>query len=273
MLALLFAPFRVVGALITFFFVFLKYVFILVAGSISMVTVITLLTVYGIVTMPLYPASNIILNNINTGSEKITSNVQPIVDDVAQGIKCTKNPTDNVYNQIARVVITLVRFVMDILANSPFNLPIPDVFGWATYGLAIDPHLHEFSALRIELNRIRNISQTPYENEWMRVSDMNRFAIHRQTAIIDEYCTLTESLGEFAVTLLDIYMEFEIGLFEVIGGEAEAFRLLKPGAWFDVCEICRTGEGELAFPLPWASTPAISHVVDLEAYERSRGLR
>ncbi|MEZ4701072.1 MAG: class I SAM-dependent methyltransferase [Rhodothermales bacterium] len=51
----------------------------------------------------------------------------------------------------------------------------------------------------------------------------------------------------------------------------EAFRLLKPGAWFDVYEICRTGEGELALPLPWASTPAISHVVDLEAYERAMG--
>lgn len=39
---------------------------------------------------------------------------------------------------------------------------------------------------------------------------------------------------------------------------AEARRVLKPGGVFAVYEVMRTGEGELAFPVPWAMRPETS---------------
>ena len=47
---------------------------------------------------------------------------------------------------------------------------------------------------------------------------------------------------------------------------AEVARVLQPGAPFGIYDVMRTGEGELAFPLPWAATPSSSAVGTLEDY-------
>ena len=52
---------------------------------------------------------------------------------------------------------------------------------------------------------------------------------------------------------------------------AEAARVLRPGAPFLVYEVMRTGEGELEFPVPWASAPATSFVATPEAYREAAG--
>lgn len=50
------------------------------------------------------------------------------------------------------------------------------------------------------------------------------------------------------------------GLFE------EVARVLKPGAVFGIFDIMRTGEGDLAFPVPWAASAATSAVTPPDAY-------
>ncbi|MFY7962074.1 MAG: class I SAM-dependent methyltransferase [Elsteraceae bacterium] len=47
---------------------------------------------------------------------------------------------------------------------------------------------------------------------------------------------------------------------------AEARRVLKPGGFFAVYDVMRAGEGELRFPVPWASDPACSFLAPPEAY-------
>jgi ubiquinone/menaquinone biosynthesis C-methylase UbiE len=47
---------------------------------------------------------------------------------------------------------------------------------------------------------------------------------------------------------------------------AEVARVLKPGAVFAVYDVMRSGEAELAFPLPWADEPAISFLDRPQAY-------
>ena len=47
---------------------------------------------------------------------------------------------------------------------------------------------------------------------------------------------------------------------------AEVARVVKPGGFFAVYDVMRTGEGEIALPVPWAATPATSFVADRETY-------
>jgi SAM-dependent methyltransferase len=49
----------------------------------------------------------------------------------------------------------------------------------------------------------------------------------------------------------------------------EIARVMKPGAVFCIYDVMKLGEGELAFPVPWAETPATSH---LTSAEEMRGL-
>jgi len=49
----------------------------------------------------------------------------------------------------------------------------------------------------------------------------------------------------------------------------EIARVVKPGATLCVYDVMKTGEGEIAFPVPWAETPATSH---LTTAEEMRGL-
>jgi sarcosine/dimethylglycine N-methyltransferase len=44
----------------------------------------------------------------------------------------------------------------------------------------------------------------------------------------------------------------------------EAFRALKPGGLLALSNLCRGGEGEFRFPVPWAEIPAISFLVTIE---------
>jgi SAM-dependent methyltransferase len=47
----------------------------------------------------------------------------------------------------------------------------------------------------------------------------------------------------------------------------EVARILRPGAVFGIYDVMRTGPGDLAFPLPWASTPDLSAVATPERYK------
>jgi SAM-dependent methyltransferase len=48
----------------------------------------------------------------------------------------------------------------------------------------------------------------------------------------------------------------------------EVRRVLRPGAIFGVYDVMRTGDGDLAFPVPWARTARTSFVVRPGAYRR-----
>jgi SAM-dependent methyltransferase len=48
----------------------------------------------------------------------------------------------------------------------------------------------------------------------------------------------------------------------------EARRVLKPGAAFGIYDVMRTGDGDLAFPVPWARSMKTSFVVRPGAYRR-----
>jgi SAM-dependent methyltransferase len=50
---------------------------------------------------------------------------------------------------------------------------------------------------------------------------------------------------------------------------AEAARVLKPGAVFAVYDVMRTGEGEVAFPVAWADTSAMSFLAYPATYRRA----
>jgi ubiquinone/menaquinone biosynthesis C-methylase UbiE len=47
---------------------------------------------------------------------------------------------------------------------------------------------------------------------------------------------------------------------------AEVNRVLRPGAVFGIYDVMRTGEGELAYPVPWAATPQNSAVHSVDDY-------
>jgi ubiquinone/menaquinone biosynthesis C-methylase UbiE len=49
---------------------------------------------------------------------------------------------------------------------------------------------------------------------------------------------------------------------------AEVRRVLKPGAVFGIYDVMREGDGDLAFPVPWASTPETSFVAGAADYRR-----
>lgn len=49
----------------------------------------------------------------------------------------------------------------------------------------------------------------------------------------------------------------------------EVFRILKPGARFGIYDIMRTGDGELAYPVPWAANMATSHLSSAIQYMRA----
>jgi hypothetical protein len=50
---------------------------------------------------------------------------------------------------------------------------------------------------------------------------------------------------------------------------AEAVRVLRRGGAFVVYEVMRTGEGELAYPVPWAPTPETSFVATPGEYREA----
>ena len=47
---------------------------------------------------------------------------------------------------------------------------------------------------------------------------------------------------------------------------AEVHRVLRPGACFGIYDVMRTGEGDLAYPVPWAATSETSAVHSLDDY-------
>ena len=49
----------------------------------------------------------------------------------------------------------------------------------------------------------------------------------------------------------------------------EVRRVLKPGGIFAIFDILRSGTGEMAYPVPWASTEETSFVADAESYREA----
>ena len=49
---------------------------------------------------------------------------------------------------------------------------------------------------------------------------------------------------------------------------SEVHRVMKPGAIFGVYDVMRTGDGDLSFPVPWASTSDTSAVASPEDYKK-----
>lgn len=50
---------------------------------------------------------------------------------------------------------------------------------------------------------------------------------------------------------------------------SEVARVLRPGSVFGIYDVMRTGPGDLAFPVPWATTAELSAVVDGDRYKRA----
>ncbi len=48
---------------------------------------------------------------------------------------------------------------------------------------------------------------------------------------------------------------------------AEVSRVLKPGSLFGIYDIMRTGRGELAYPVPWASSAGLSQAAEPKCYK------
>ena len=49
----------------------------------------------------------------------------------------------------------------------------------------------------------------------------------------------------------------------------EVYRVLRPGTSFGVYDIMRIGNGELTYPLPWATVPSISNLATLDQYKQA----
>jgi SAM-dependent methyltransferase len=50
---------------------------------------------------------------------------------------------------------------------------------------------------------------------------------------------------------------------------AEVARVLQPGSYFGIYDVMRTGPGELAYPVPWATTADLSAVAEPEQYRKA----
>ena len=52
---------------------------------------------------------------------------------------------------------------------------------------------------------------------------------------------------------------------------SEVHRVLRPGSLFGIYDVMKTGDGELTYPVPWATTAASSFVVERAAGGRFCG--
>lgn len=115
-------------------------------------------------------------------------------------------------------------------------------------------------------SRVTGIDLTPEYVEtgrtlcaWVGLDD--RVALHQGSALELPF----DDAGFDAAYMMHVGMNIpdKDGLF------AEVFRVLKPGAAFGIYDIMRLGEGELSFPVPWATTSETSAVAAPEAYRRA----
>lgn len=50
---------------------------------------------------------------------------------------------------------------------------------------------------------------------------------------------------------------------------AEVYRVLRPGACFGIYDVMRIGDGDLVYPVPWATTAETSFVADITQYKQA----
>jgi SAM-dependent methyltransferase len=92
--------------------------------------------------------------------------------------------------------------------------------------------------------------------QWVGLGD--RISLHQGSAL-----SMPFSDGAFdGAYMLHVGMNIE----DKSGLCSEVARVLRPGALFGIYDVMKTGEGDLSFPVPWATTAASSAVAAPEVY-------
>ncbi|WBL77272.1 methyltransferase domain-containing protein [Bradyrhizobium xenonodulans] len=95
--------------------------------------------------------------------------------------------------------------------------------------------------------------------QWMGLDD--RITLHRSTALAMPFQESTFSKAYMLHVGMNVEDKENLCL--------EIARVLQPGALFSVYDVMRTAEGELLFPVPWATTSDSSTVSAPERYKRA----
>lgn len=93
-------------------------------------------------------------------------------------------------------------------------------------------------------------------NGWLGLQDTIDFRVGNATALEVDDATFD---GGYQLHV-GMNIEDKVGLLR------EVARVLKPGARFGMYDIMRLSDGELTFPVPWATEPSNSHVATPEQY-------
>jgi ubiquinone/menaquinone biosynthesis C-methylase UbiE len=95
--------------------------------------------------------------------------------------------------------------------------------------------------------------------EWVGLKD--RISLHHGSALAMPFAS-----GSFdGAYMLHVGMNIEDKQRLV----EEVARVLRPRSRFGIYDVMRVGPGDLAYPVPWAATPALSVVAEPEAYRRA----
>ncbi|MHB8347156.1 MAG: class I SAM-dependent methyltransferase [Acidiferrobacterales bacterium] len=86
-----------------------------------------------------------------------------------------------------------------------------------------------------------------------------------------EFCQGSATCLPFAAEAFDAACMLHVGMNidDKAALWAEVHRVLRPGARFGIYDVMRTGQGDLAFPVPWAADPAASHLHSPQAYRQA----
>jgi SAM-dependent methyltransferase len=85
------------------------------------------------------------------------------------------------------------------------------------------------------------------------------------------FCCASATALPFATGSFDRAYMIHVGMniADKAGLFAEVRRILKPGGLFAIYDVVRDGSGEVTFPVPWASSQAISFLAPLSVYRES----
>ncbi len=96
-------------------------------------------------------------------------------------------------------------------------------------------------------------------NRWLGLSD--RVALQQGSGL--DLPFEDESFDGGYMIHVGMNIEDKAGLLKQIA------RVLRPGAHFGIYDVMKADDGELQFPMPWATDPATSHVVAPERYRQA----
>jgi ubiquinone/menaquinone biosynthesis C-methylase UbiE len=95
--------------------------------------------------------------------------------------------------------------------------------------------------------------------QWVGLDD--RVSLHQSSALVTPFQDATFSKAYMLHVGMNIENKEELFL--------EVRRVLRPGALFAIYDVMQTAEGELLFPVPWATTSQSSRVSSPERYKRA----